>query len=231
MRLYSPWHGGFRRALSVLVLVLAIGMAAPASATPIKCQRAIARAGAQFVKARAGALAKCEGAVINGSIAGPCPDGRTATKLAQATTKLGSAIGKACGGVDKLCARRSARGGQAGIDRLAAHVSEHRARCVHEHHQPLRRHRDLPRLRRRRGRRPGDRSGLRRPGPAEQRSGERLPSGDRQVDRRLRGGAQQSPPEMLGRPTERQAQRRLHTAGRRRRQVSRRRSPKRTPNR
>jgi hypothetical protein len=51
--------------------------------------------------------------------------------------------------------------------------------------------------------------------------GERLPSGDWQVDHRLRGGAQQSPPEMLGRPTERQAQRRLHTAGRRRRQVSR----------
>jgi hypothetical protein len=104
MRLHSPWRGGFRRALSILVLVLAIVMAAPASATPVKCQRAIARAGAQFVKARAGALAKCEGAVINGSVPGPCPDGKTATKLAQATTKLGSTIGKACGGVDKVCA-------------------------------------------------------------------------------------------------------------------------------
>ncbi len=76
--------------------------ATTAGAETVKCQRTIAKASSQYVQARAKALSKCEGLVVaNGT--GSCPDAAAATTIATATAKLSAAIGKGCGGDDKLC--------------------------------------------------------------------------------------------------------------------------------
>ena len=97
---------GARPKLALLVLVVLfvlVSIAPPAAATPVTCQRTIARAGAQFVKANAKALSKCKEALFKGKIPGPCPDTKAATTIAKAATKLAAAIDKSCGGVDQFC--------------------------------------------------------------------------------------------------------------------------------
>jgi hypothetical protein len=69
-----------------------------------KCQRTIAKANSQYVQARVKALAKCNEGVVKGSIPS-CPDSKTLAALDKAKTKLTAAIGKSCGGDDKICNR------------------------------------------------------------------------------------------------------------------------------
>ena len=88
---------------SAAVALLAIAVCAPdASAQVSKCQRAIAKANSQFLQARVKALSKCEQAVVK-SGTGTCPDDKANASIAKAETKLASAIGKSCGGDDKIC--------------------------------------------------------------------------------------------------------------------------------
>jgi hypothetical protein len=88
---------------SVGIALFAAAVCVPsASAETVKCQRTIAKASSQFVQAKVKALSKCNGAVIkNGS--GSCPDQKTSDAITKASTKLSSAIGKSCGGDDKVC--------------------------------------------------------------------------------------------------------------------------------
>lgn len=88
---------------SVGIALLAAAVCVPsAGAETVKCQRTIAKASSQFVQAKVKALSKCNGAVIkNGS--GSCPDQKTSDAITKARTKLTSAIGKSCGGDDKVC--------------------------------------------------------------------------------------------------------------------------------
>lgn len=98
----NVWSGRAGARLMVAVFTLAAG-AAPAMAEPIKCQRAIAKAHAQFVQTTAKAAAKCAAAVVADPGDGPCPNAAVTTAIANATAKLDKAIGKACGGDDKIC--------------------------------------------------------------------------------------------------------------------------------
>jgi hypothetical protein len=87
----------------VLAVVLFARAAVWAEADIVQCQRTIVKAGTTFVQAKTKALAKCEEAIVKGKIAGPCPDTKTAGRIANATAALSRAIDKACGGADKIC--------------------------------------------------------------------------------------------------------------------------------
>jgi hypothetical protein len=69
----------------------------------IKCQRSIGKETAKFFAKKSKALQKCEDQVTQGMIAGPCPDGTAASKIATAESKKRGNICKACGGGDKVC--------------------------------------------------------------------------------------------------------------------------------
>jgi hypothetical protein len=69
-----------------------------------KCQREIGKSATKFLVSKSKALAKCEKAVLNGDILGPCPDAITAIPAIQkAESKKRASICKKCGGDDKLC--------------------------------------------------------------------------------------------------------------------------------
>ena len=90
--------------LAIAVFVLTAGSSAsPADASTVDCQRAIAKASAQFVQAKAKALSKCEATIVAHGSGGPCPDSTAAATISKATTKLATAIGKSCGGDDRIC--------------------------------------------------------------------------------------------------------------------------------
>jgi hypothetical protein len=83
-----------------------IGMATVAQADPLICARAIARASAAYVQARAKALQHCEDEKTRGalSVSTVCTaDPPTATRLAKATTKLFGTVNVGCGGPDRNC--------------------------------------------------------------------------------------------------------------------------------
>ncbi len=89
---------------SASIALLAIAVCAPtAGAQVVKCQRSIAKASSQFLQARVKALQKCEEGVQKGSLVGPCPDGKATASIDKARGKLNAAIGKSCGGEDKVC--------------------------------------------------------------------------------------------------------------------------------
>ena len=85
------------------VALLAVGLGVPtAHATTVRCQRTIAKASSQFLQAKAKALSACEQRVIaNGG--GSCPDATATTAIGTATVRLTAAVGKSCGGDDKVC--------------------------------------------------------------------------------------------------------------------------------
>ena len=83
------------RSASHALLAIAI-CASTASAQIEKCQRAITKASAQYVQARAKALSKCEEAVVKSGV-GTCPDGTAQTSIDKALAKMQSAIAKSCG--------------------------------------------------------------------------------------------------------------------------------------
>ncbi len=90
------------RSASLALLVAAVCAPTVADAQFEKCQRTIAKASSQFLQARVKALSKCEQAVVK-SGTGTCPDDKANASIAKAETKLASAIGKSCGGDDKIC--------------------------------------------------------------------------------------------------------------------------------
>jgi hypothetical protein len=71
----------------------------------VKCQAALAKATATYLRATTGALTKCWEAVNAGKATGACPgaDAKTVAALAKAEDKKIAAICKACGGPDKQC--------------------------------------------------------------------------------------------------------------------------------
>ena len=91
-----------RRVAPCLAVLLALGVTA-AHAEPIKCQREIVKRSAKFSQQKTKLLQKCEDLVLKGKIAGPCPDIKAATKIAQAESKLRAAVAKRCGGSDRTC--------------------------------------------------------------------------------------------------------------------------------
>jgi hypothetical protein len=85
------------------VLATFVVGAAPASADPGTCRRAVNANLAKFVQAKLKLLQKCEDAVVRGKIAGPCPDAATATKITRAAGKLRRVVSQRCGGLDRNC--------------------------------------------------------------------------------------------------------------------------------
>jgi hypothetical protein len=75
----------------------------PADAAALKCQLAFGKSVSAFFRAATTALTACEDAVLRGKIIPPCPDAKTAARIAAKERKLRGALCKACGGHDKLC--------------------------------------------------------------------------------------------------------------------------------
>lgn len=76
----------------------------PDDPTCAKCERAIAKEGAKYSRARSKTLVKCELDKVKGSLL-PATDCavETSATLTQAAGKLASGVAKACGGSDKTC--------------------------------------------------------------------------------------------------------------------------------
>ena len=74
-----------------------------AAAEAVRCSRAIASAGSAFVQRTLDVSQRCEDSILRGKFAGPCPDAKTAVKLAKIHTKLDNAIRRRCGGRDRVC--------------------------------------------------------------------------------------------------------------------------------
>lgn len=87
---------------AAIALLTAAVCVSPASAQVAKCQRTIAKANSQFVQARVKALSKCEEGVVKSGV-GTCPDAKAQASLDKAESKMVAAIGKSCGGSDKVC--------------------------------------------------------------------------------------------------------------------------------
>lgn len=96
-------------AVAVGVLVAALASVGPAAAgtDPVrKCRQAIVAGAAKLARARLAALRKCEDAKRAGKIAGlvDCrAEPTVGAAFAAATTKLATAVARACGGADKTC--------------------------------------------------------------------------------------------------------------------------------
>ena len=87
-----------------LATLLAVALAAgPVQAEPVKCQREIAKRTTELARKEAKLLQKCEDKVLSGKLAGPCPDAKTAEKIAKAESKLRQSVDKQCGGSDRSC--------------------------------------------------------------------------------------------------------------------------------
>jgi hypothetical protein len=68
-----------------------------------KCQRAIGKAAAALLAAKADALARCWDAVNEGRTLGLCPNVHASDVIAKATAQKARVICKACGGNDRKC--------------------------------------------------------------------------------------------------------------------------------
>src|SRR5262249_51023925 len=86
-----------RRALALLMVW--VGAAAPAQASPESCQTAILDGAARYAQATAKAVAACRQHHVTDCAA----DARTAAKIARAGARLQQAIGQRCCGVDRVC--------------------------------------------------------------------------------------------------------------------------------
>lgn len=91
---------GLRRAADELGTTV---YAAPPDPTTVKCQLALGKLTLGHARAVASLLARCEDGVARGKIAAPCPDPKTAGKIADKATKLRKTLCAACGGKDKVC--------------------------------------------------------------------------------------------------------------------------------
>jgi len=86
-----------RRALPLLIVW--VGAATAAQASPEICQDAIVAGAARYTQATAKAVAACR----QHHVADCAADARTAAKIARAGTRLQEAIGQRCCGVDRVC--------------------------------------------------------------------------------------------------------------------------------
>lgn len=77
--------------------------AAAPDPTAVKCQLALGKVTLGHARAVASLLARCEDGVARGKITAPCPDPKTAAKIADKATKLRKTLCAACGGKDKTC--------------------------------------------------------------------------------------------------------------------------------
>lgn len=87
--------------IAIACLLLVIPSVAAAEA--VRCSRAIANASAIFAQHTTSALQRCEDSIVRGKFAGPCPDSKTAVKLARINAKLDNSIRRKCGGRDRVC--------------------------------------------------------------------------------------------------------------------------------
>ena len=92
-----------RAVLGIMAVGSALLLGSPAFASPTACQREIAKSFAKFTQARIKLLTRCHDAVLSGKSVASCPDPKTAAALAQAESKLRSAIQNKCGGPDHVC--------------------------------------------------------------------------------------------------------------------------------
>src|SRR5262245_23685698 len=92
-----------RLALVSLVLIAAAGHAHGGEDPNVACQREIAKRSTRFVQTKLRALQKCEDAILQGRIPGPCPDEKASQRIARAATKLTTATRQRCGGSDRGC--------------------------------------------------------------------------------------------------------------------------------
>ncbi len=110
MRSYVPSQVRGLRSPRGLIVVMATSIllaspwtSRPAHADALGCQRAVAKASAQFAQAKMKALQKCADGVVRHTSMGPCPDGKASAKVAKAESKLRAAVSKGCGGADRAC--------------------------------------------------------------------------------------------------------------------------------
>ncbi|MCC6849397.1 MAG: hypothetical protein IT294_12930 [Deltaproteobacteria bacterium] len=89
------------RSAGIALLATVVGVSI-AGAETAKCQRAIAKASAQYLQARMKALSKCNEGVVKAA-SGTCPDQKATDSIAKSSSKMLASIGKACGGDDKVC--------------------------------------------------------------------------------------------------------------------------------
>ena len=76
---------------------------AAADPSALKCQLAFGKSVAAFFRAATAALTACEDGVLRGKTSPPCPDAKTAERIAAKDAKLRAALCKACGGTDNRC--------------------------------------------------------------------------------------------------------------------------------
>ncbi|HIC29045.1 MAG TPA: hypothetical protein EYO85_06335, partial [Rhodospirillales bacterium] len=79
-----------------LMLALALPATAAVTKTEGKCASKLGKGGAKLAKTIIKGHAKCRGADISGKTPGNCPDAKTASKIAKATSKLISGAEKSC---------------------------------------------------------------------------------------------------------------------------------------
>ncbi len=89
-----------RRAADELVATI---YSAPADPTVARCQLGFGKAVTSHARAVATLLAACEDGRARGKIVGPCPDAKTALKIAKKDAKLHATICRTCGGKDRRC--------------------------------------------------------------------------------------------------------------------------------
>jgi hypothetical protein len=103
-RMRQLYDGTLRGAAMLgAIAFLFLGTPSPAAGDSVRCSRAIASAGATFVQRTLSASERCQDSILRGRFAGPCPDPKTAAKLAKIHTKLNDTIRRTCGGKDRIC--------------------------------------------------------------------------------------------------------------------------------
>lgn len=91
---------------SCLVTGLLIGIAQPAYADPLTCQRSILKESTKLARARIKQLQKCEDRKLKGALPGATEcstEPTTAAKIAKAESKLLAHLDRSCGGPDRTC--------------------------------------------------------------------------------------------------------------------------------
>lgn len=89
-------RGTMMTVLGAAVMVASVLLAGPAEAT-IKCRAAFSKETGKLTQALAKIQQQCAEGVRAGKIAGPCPDAKSAGKIAKAKDKIAAAVAKACG--------------------------------------------------------------------------------------------------------------------------------------
>jgi hypothetical protein len=95
-------HVGIRS----LAVATALAVTEAAYADPVKCERTIAEASAEFAQSKSKALQSCEDKKAGGKLVATTDchtEAKTAASIQKAVDKLASTVAKDCGGKDKTC--------------------------------------------------------------------------------------------------------------------------------